>query len=141
LATVRILIVDDYEPWRRAMRSILRQQKDLEVICESSDGLEAVQKSAELQPDVVLLDIGLPNLDGLEAARQIRKVSAGSRILFLTMQDSPQVAQEALMIGALGFVVKLDAVSDLLLAVNTVMRNQRFVPRRLSPMPWMIQEG
>ena len=123
------------------MCSILQQQKDLEVICESSDGLEAVQKSAELQPDVVLLDIGLPNLDGLEAARQIRKVSPGSRILFLTMQDSPEMAQEALMTGVLGFVVKLDAASDLLLAVNTVMRNQWFVPRRLCPMPWMIQEG
>jgi DNA-binding NarL/FixJ family response regulator len=141
LAAVRIFIVDDYEPWRRAVRSILQRQEDLEVICEGSDGLEAVQQSAELQPDVVVLDIGLPNLGGLEAARQIRKVSPGSKILFLTMQDSPEVVREALMIGALGFVVKLDAVSDLLLAVNTVMRNQRFVPRRLSPMPWMIQEG
>ena len=117
------------------MCSILQQQKDLEVICECSDGLEAVQKSAELEPDVVLLDIGLPKLDGLEAARQIRKVSPDSRILFLTMQDSSEVAQEALMTGALGFVVKLDAVSDLLLAVNTLMRNQRFVPQRLCPMP------
>ena len=123
------------------MCSILQQQKDLEVICESSDGLEAVQKSAELQPDVVLLDIGLPNLDGLEAARQIRKVSPGSRILFLTMQDSPEMAQEALMTGVLGFVVKLDAASDLLLAVNTVMRNERFVRRRLCSIPWMVQEG
>ena len=128
MATVRIFIVDDYEPWRRAVCSILQQQKDLEVICESSDGLEAVQKSAELQPDLVLLDIALPNLDGLEVARQVRKVSPGSRILFLTMQDSPEVAQEALMIGALGFVIKLDAARDLLFAVNTVMRNQRFEP-------------
>jgi DNA-binding NarL/FixJ family response regulator len=133
LAAVRIFIVDDCEPWRRAVRSILQRQEDLEVICEGSDGLEAVQQSAELQPDVVVLDIGLPNLNGLEAARQIRKVSPGSKILFLTMQDSPEVVREALMIGALGFVAKLDAVSDLLLAVNTVMRNQRFVPRRLPP--------
>ena len=73
---------------------------------------------------MVLLDIGLSNLDGLEAARQIRKVSLDSRILFLTMKDGPEVAQEAPMTGALGFVVKLDAVSDLLLAVNTVMRNR-----------------
>jgi DNA-binding NarL/FixJ family response regulator len=140
LATVRIFVVDDYEPWRRAVCSILQQQKDLEVICEASDGLEAVQKSGELRPDLVLLDIGLPNLDGLEAARQIRKVSPSSKILFLTMQDSPEVAQEALMTGALGFVVKTDAVSDLLLAVNAVMRNERFVRQSICSIPWMVQE-
>jgi DNA-binding NarL/FixJ family response regulator len=119
LATVRILIVDDCEPWRRAVRSILEQCKDSEVICEGSDGLEAVQKSAELQPDLVLLDIGLPNLNGMEAARQIRKVSPGSKILFLTSHDSPDLVQEALNIGALGFVTKSDAACDLLPAVST----------------------
>jgi DNA-binding NarL/FixJ family response regulator len=139
LATVRILIVDDYEPWRRAVCSILEQCKDLEVICEGSDGLEAVQKSAELKPDLVLLDIGLPNLNGLEAARQIRQVSPGSKILFLTMNDSPDLVQEALRIGAMGFVVKSDAACDLLPAVSTVMGNQRFVRRRICPIPWMIQ--
>jgi DNA-binding NarL/FixJ family response regulator len=127
LATVRILIVDDFEPWRRAVCSILQQYKDLEVICEGSDGLEAVQKSAALQPDLVLLDIGLPKLNGLEAARQIRKVSPGSKILFLTMYDSPELLQEALRSGALGCVVKSDASRKLLPAVRAVMRNERFV--------------
>jgi DNA-binding NarL/FixJ family response regulator len=127
LATVRILIVDDFEPWRRVVCSILQQYKDLEVICEGSDGLEAVQKSAALQPDLVLLDIGLPKLNGLEAARQIRKVSPGSKILFLTMYDSPELLQEALRSGALGCVVKSDAARKLLPAVRAVMRNQRFV--------------
>ena len=141
MVSLSILVVDDSRVWRQYVCSLLYRHLDRVVISEGSDGLEAVQKSEELQPDLVLLDIGLPNLNGLEAARQIRKVSPGSRILFLTMQDSPEVAQEALMTGALGFVDKLDAVSDLLLAVNTVMRNQRFVPRRLCPMPWMIQEG
>ena len=114
------------------MCSILRQNKDLEVIGESSDGLEAIQKSEELQPDLVLLDIGLANLNGLEAARQIRTVSPGSKILFLTLEDSPDLVQEALRIGALGYVIKSDAASNLLPAVRAVMRNERFVPRDLA---------
>lgn len=125
MAPVRILLVDDFEPWRRAVCSILQQEKDLEVIFEGSDGLEAVQKSAELQPDLVLLDVGLPNLNGLEAARIIRQVSPGSKIIFLTMHDGQDLVQEALRIGASGFVVKSDAECGLLPAVRAAMRNQR----------------
>jgi DNA-binding NarL/FixJ family response regulator len=135
LPSIRIFIVDDSEPWRRAISSILQQHKDLEVICEASDGLVAVEKSAALQADLILLDIGLPNLNGLEAARQIRKVSPGSKIIFLTSHANPDLVQEALRIGALGFVVKSDAAADLLPAVRAVMRDQRFVRRRLSPTP------
>src|SRR5271170_2086235 len=141
MAAVRIFIVDDYEPWRRAVCSILEQCKDLEVICEGSDGLEAVQKSAALQPDLILLDIGLPHLNGMEAARQIRKVSPGSKILFLTSHDSPDLVQEALRIGALGYVIKSDAASDLLPAVSAVVRDQRFVRSRLCPNDSMIQNS
>jgi DNA-binding NarL/FixJ family response regulator len=141
LATVRILIVDDCEPWRRAVCSMLQQYEDLEVICESSDGLEAVQKTTELQPDLILLDIGLPNLNGLEAARQIRKASPGSRILFLTSDGTPELVEEALRIGALGYVIKSDTASDLLPALRTVMRNQRFVRRKLCPISWIIQDS
>lgn len=130
MAVVHVFIVDDCERWRRAVCSILQQDKDLEVIGEGSDGLEAVQKSEELQPDLVLLDLGLPNLNGMEAARRIRQVSPGSRIIFLTSNDSPELVQEALRIGALGFVIKSDAASDLLCAVRAVIRNQRFVPHR-----------
>jgi DNA-binding NarL/FixJ family response regulator len=119
--------VDDSHAWRRTVRSILEQHLDLVVICEGSDGLEAVQKSEELQPDLVLLDIGLPNLNGMEAARKIRQVAPGSRILFLTSYDWPELVHEAMSIGALGFVVKLKAERDLLRAVSTVMRNEQFV--------------
>jgi len=133
LASVRIFIVDDSGPWRRAICSMLQEYKDMEVICEGSDGLQAVEKSAALQPDVVLLDIGLPNLNGLEAARQIRKVSPHSRIIFVTSHNDPDLVDEALRIGASGFVIKADAASDLLSAVSAVMRNQRFVRRRFFP--------
>jgi DNA-binding NarL/FixJ family response regulator len=88
--------------------------------------LEAVRKSEDLQPDLVLLDIGLPNLNGLEVARQVRKVSPGSRIIFLTSHDDPEYLQEALRIGALGFIVKSNAASDLLPAVRAVMNDERF---------------
>jgi DNA-binding NarL/FixJ family response regulator len=133
LASVRIFIVDDCERWRRAICSILQQYNDLEVICECSNALEAVEKSAALQPDLVLLDIGLPDLNGLEAARHIREVSPSSRILFLTSYDNAKLVKEALRIGALGFVVKSDAASDLLPAVSAVIHDQFFARRRLLP--------
>lgn len=126
MAAVRVLIVDDSQPWRCAVCLLLKQNLDLALICECSDGLEAVRKSEDLQPDLVLLDIGLPNLNGLEAARQVRKVSPGSRILFLTSYDDPEYLQEALRIGALGFIVKSNAASDLLPAVRAVMNDERF---------------
>jgi DNA-binding NarL/FixJ family response regulator len=132
LASIRVLIVDDSQAWRRAVCLFLQQQLNLVVICESADGLEAVQKSKELQPDLVLLDISLPNLNGLEAARQIRKVASGSRILFLSSYDYPELLCEALRIGALGFVVKSDVASDLLPAVTAVMRDEQFFSSRLS---------
>ncbi len=126
MAAVRVLIVDDSQPWRCAVCLVLQQNLDLVLICECSDGLEAVRKSEDLQPDLVLLDIGLPNLNGLEVARQVRKVSPGSRIIFLTSHDDPEYLQEALRIGALGFIVKSNAASDLLPAVRAVMNDERF---------------
>ena len=126
MAAVRILIVDDSQPWRCAVCLLLKQNLDLVIICEGSDGLEAVRKSEDLQPDLVLLDIGLPDLNGFEAARRVRKVSPGSKILFLTSYDDPEYLQEALRIGALGFIVKSNAASDLLPAVRAVMNGERF---------------
>lgn len=124
---MRILVVDDSLNWREAVCSTLRQHRDLIVICESSDGLDAVLKSEELQPDLILLDIGLPKLNGLEAARQIRKVAPCSRILFLSSYDYPELLCEALNIGARGFVVKSRAACDLLSAVRAVLRDEQFV--------------
>jgi len=100
---------------------------DLQVIGEVSDGLEAVQKSAELQPDLVLLDIGLPSLNGIEAARQIRKLVPELKIIFLTQESSADVVQEALSLGARGYVVKGMAASKLLTAVEAVLQGKTFV--------------
>jgi DNA-binding NarL/FixJ family response regulator len=136
LGPVRILIVDDFEPWRRAVRLILAEDADLEVVGESSDGLDAVQKSEELQPDLVLLDIQLPKINGLDAARQIRKVSPGTKILFLSSYHSLEMMREALRVGT-GFVVKADAARDLLPIVRAVVRNEPFVRFRfLNDSPW-----
>jgi len=101
--------------------------RDLEVVGEASDGLEAVQKAVELQPDLILLDIGLPSLNGIGAARQIRKLVAESKIIFLTQESSADVAQEALQLGAAGYVVKSKAGSELLIAVEAVLLGKIFV--------------
>ncbi|MGA9964975.1 MAG: response regulator transcription factor, partial [Terriglobales bacterium] len=118
MAVVRILVVDDLEPWRRFVSSTLQGQSDLEVISGVSDGLEAVQKAEELQPDLIVLDIGLPKLNGIEAARQIRKLVPKSKILFLSQESSDDVVHEALSLGARGYVVKIQAGSELLSAVE-----------------------
>ena len=120
---------------------MLHEYQDLEVICEGSEGIEAVEKSAALQPDLVLLDIGLPTLNGLEAARQIRKVSPNSRILFVTSHSDPDLVQEAFRLGALGFVLKSDAAPELLHAISAVMHDQRFLTKRLCPDTGTIQDS
>jgi DNA-binding NarL/FixJ family response regulator len=126
LGLVRILIVDDFEPWRSAVCSILARDEDLEVVGESSDGLDAVQKIEELHPDLVLLDIQLPKMNGLDAARQIRKISPDTKILFLSSYCGLEVMQEALKVGV-GFVVKADASRDLLPIIKAIIRNEPFV--------------
>jgi len=128
---VRVLVVDDYEPWRRFFCSTLRKRPELQVIGEASDGLDAVHRAQELQPDLILLDIGLPRLSGIEAARRIREVSPKSKILFASDDRSPYVAKEVLSTGAVGYVVKMDAVRELLLAVETVLRGETFISASL----------
>jgi DNA-binding NarL/FixJ family response regulator len=126
LARTRILVVDDFAQWRRSVGSILAEDPDLEVVGECVDGLDAVEKSGELLPDLVLLDVQLPKMNGLDAARQIRRVSPRTKVLFLSSYHSPEVMREALKIGA-GFVVKADAARDLLPIVKAVIRNEPFV--------------
>ena len=125
--SIRVLLVDDYEPFRQFVRSTLQRKPDLQIISEVSDGLEAVQKAEELQPDLILLDIGLPTLNGIEVARRIRKHSPTSKILFVSENRSWDMAEEALRTGAGGYLVKSDAASDLLPAVESVLKGKQFV--------------
>jgi DNA-binding NarL/FixJ family response regulator len=128
---IPVLVVDDHEPFRRFVRATLSTKPELKIISEVSDGLEAVQKALELQPALIVLDIGLPGLNGIEAARRIRKLSPKSTILFLSQESSPEIVQEALRLGALGFVIKAYAARDLLIAVEAVLRNEQFVSNAL----------
>lgn len=130
--TIRVLVVDDYEPWRRFVRSTLEKQPGLQIIGEVADGLEAVQKAEELQPDLILLDVRLPKLNGIEAARRIRKLTPQSTILFVSLQASADVMRAALGTGAKGYVFKTDARNELLTAVNAVLRGDQFVGSRFA---------
>jgi DNA-binding NarL/FixJ family response regulator len=127
--TIRVLIVDDYEDWRRTVRELLKERPELQVICEVSDGLEAVQKADELKPDLIILDLGLPKLNGIEAARRIRQLSPSSKIIFLSQDNSIDVVHVALSTGAQGYVYKTDIRSDLPPAIEVVLHGKQFVSR------------
>jgi DNA-binding NarL/FixJ family response regulator len=129
---VRIIVVEDFQPFRSFICSTFSKTPELHVICEASDGLEAVRQAEELHPDLILLDIGLPSLNGIEAARRIRKVSSKSKIIFVSQESSADVAQEAFSSGAMGYVVKAHAGSELLAAVDAVRRGSQFISSGLS---------
>jgi len=128
---LRILVADDFADWRARFRSMLQAQPEWQVVGEAHDGREAVQRTAELRPDTVLLDIGMPILNGIEAARRIREVSPTSIILFVSENRSLDIVEEALSTGAGGYVVKSDAGSELLPAVEAVLQGKRFVSASL----------
>jgi len=132
MSSMRVLVVEDFAPFWQVIRSLLAERPDVQVIGEVTDGVEAVQKVELLRPDLVLLDIGLPTLNGIEAARRIRKLAPKSKIIFLSQESSPEVVQEALNLGAWGYVVKTRAASDLLAAVDAVLDCRHFVSFGLS---------
>lgn len=124
---IRVLLVDDFKPWHGVISATLQKQPELQVIGQVFDGFNAVQQSLELQPDLILLDIGLPTLNGIEAARQIGEVSPNSKILFVSENRSPDIAEEALRTGASGYVVKSDVANELLPAIWAVLEGRHFV--------------
>jgi len=125
-------VVDDYEQWRRYFSATLQKRPESQVISEASDGFEAVQKAQQLQPDLILLDIGLPTVNGIEAARRIREVSPTSKILFVSENRSLDIVEKALSTGAGGYVLKSDAKSELLPALKAVLEGKRFVSSSLA---------
>lgn len=126
-SSVRVLVVDDYELWRRYLSKRLGSELGLEIIGEVSDGLDAVRRAQELLPDLVVLDVGLPSLNGIEAARQIREISPSSKIIFVSEDRSPDVVEEALSAGAGGYVVKSYAGEELLPAVEAILQGKLFL--------------
>lgn len=135
MSPIRVLVVDDFEAWRQFVCSTLRKNPAWQVVGEASDGLEAVHKAQQLQPDLIVLDLGLPTMNGIEAARQIRDLARESTILFLSQESDAEVVQEALSAGARGYVAKTRADTDLLAAVKAVLEGKQFVSSGLQIAP------
>ena len=129
---IRVLVVDDYEPWHSFAAATFQREATLQIIGHVYDGADAVQQAKKLQPNLIVLDIGLPNLNGIEAARRIRGVSPGSKILFASENRSAEIVKEALSAGAAGYIVKSDAANELLPAVSAILAGKRFVSASLS---------
>lgn len=131
-SSIRVLVVDDFEPFRRLLCSTLQDKIELKSIVEASDGLEAIELAQTLQPDLILLDIGLPKLDGIEVARRIHEVAPLSKVLVVSQESSVDVVLAAFSAGASGYLVKMDVGSELQTAVTFVLRGDRFVGKRFA---------
>jgi DNA-binding NarL/FixJ family response regulator len=121
-----ILVVDDFELFRRSIRFVLQSRPDMQIVGEASDGLEAVQKAAELKPQLILLDAGLPKMSGISAAREIRKLVPDSKIILMSYESDSDVVQDTLSLGISGYFVKTSGENELLAAVEAVARDERY---------------
>lgn len=134
MAIFRILVADDHEVVRKGLIAMLQAQPEWQVCGEAEEGRDAVDKAQTLKPDVIILDIGMPNLNGLEATRQILKVNPQARVLILTLHDSDQVVREVLNAGARGFLLKSDAARDLVAAVEALRRDKTYFTSKVASM-------
>ncbi len=139
MSSIRVLVVDDVEGWRTSVSFMLRADPSFEVF-ETGDGLKAVQAAEKLQPTVVLLDIGLPRLDGIQAGGRIRKVAPRTKIVFVTMEHDPDIVEAAWRVGAWGYVLKTDAARELIPAIHSVVRYEKFLSRSLDGHSFMDGE-
>jgi DNA-binding NarL/FixJ family response regulator len=126
----KTLVVEDSDDFRRFLCSTLMEATECEIVGEASDGLQAVYQAEKLQPDLILLDLGLPTLNGIQAARRIRQLSPNSKILFVSQNSSPEIAHGALQMGAHGYLVKSDT-NELTSAISTVLAGAQFISSRL----------
>lgn len=127
LSQLRTLVVEDYKPFLDYVTSTLREWPNTQIVGEAQDGLVGVELAVALQPDLVLLDIGLPGLNGIQAARRIRNLAPNAKIIFLTQESSPEIVHEALNLGAGAFVSKSRCLKDLPAAIEAVFRGEKFV--------------
>jgi DNA-binding NarL/FixJ family response regulator len=134
MAALRILVADDHEVVRRGLITLLQLQPDWQVCGEAVDGRDAVIKASRLNPDIVILDIAMPSLNGLEATRQILKSNPKTKVLVLTLHDSDQLVQDALDAGARGFLLKSDAARDLVAAVEALRRDKTYFTSKVASM-------
>jgi DNA-binding NarL/FixJ family response regulator len=132
---LRVLVVEDHAPFRKIIRSTLAKGWESERIIEASDGVEAVLMAKEFQPDLILLDFGLPTLNGIQVAQVIRELSPQSRILFVSVESSEDVVQEAFRSGARGYVKKSNVPRELLAAVEAVLSGDQFISAELMSLP------
>jgi DNA-binding NarL/FixJ family response regulator len=135
VSLVRVLVVDDLDLWQGFITDHLQEQLDVRIVGFASDGMEAVQKAEELQPDLILLDISLPKLSGLEAARQIRRLAPKSKILFVSGESAPSIVGAAFSVGGSGYVSKMDFADELLTGIEAVLHGKRFVSASLAALP------
>ena len=132
---ITVLLVDDFGEFRAALSLLLKKKPELQIVAEASDGIEAVENSRQLQPDVILLDIGLPRLNGIAAAQQIREVAPQSKIIFVTQETSADIMKEAIGSGGMGYVVKTKVESELLKAIDLVLEGKQFIGSGLTGNP------
>ena len=132
---MRILVADDHELVRRGVRSLLQTRPDIEVCCESIDGRDAIEQAQRLNPDLIVMDISMPRLNGLEATREIRRTLPAVDVLILSQHNSTEMMRQALNAGARGYVVKTAISQDLLQGIDKVRKGQLFFDSSLTATP------
>jgi DNA-binding NarL/FixJ family response regulator len=134
MSFTQILVVDDFLAWQQLVSIMLQGESDLQIISSVTDGLEAVRKAKEIRPDLILMDLSLPVMNGIDATRQIRAHSPGTKVLFLSEHRDSDLIQSAFDVGALGYVLKSDSNADLIAGIRSVLLGQSFLSRSLTKL-------